>query len=68
MENHDNTLIGSEEKEFKSPWWTHTKSTPSITFNAKHNEYNSCDNCSNNPKNGGSGICFCVLGMSGIYC
>lgn len=22
-----------------------------------------CDNCSNNPKNGGSGICNCILGL-----
>lgn len=22
-----------------------------------------CDNCSNNPKNGGSGICACIIGL-----
>lgn len=22
-----------------------------------------CDNCANNPKNGGSGICHCTLGL-----
>ena len=26
-----------------------------------------CDNCSNNPKNGGSGICHCILGQQTIY-
>ena len=26
-----------------------------------------CDGCSNNPKNGGSGICSCMLGQSLIY-
>ena len=26
-----------------------------------------CDNCSNNPKNGGSGICHCILGTTSIY-
>lgn len=26
-----------------------------------------CDNCSNNPKNGGSGICFCTLGLQDTY-
>lgn len=26
-----------------------------------------CDSCSNNPKNGGSGICFCTLGSQTIY-
>lgn len=25
--------------------------------------YNPCQNCSNNPKNGGSGICNCTLGL-----
>ena len=26
-----------------------------------------CDTCPNNPKNGGSGICFCILGQNVIY-
>jgi hypothetical protein len=30
-------------------------------------EQSSCVNCSNNPKNGGSGICFCTLGQQAIY-
>ena len=27
-----------------------------------------CACCSNNPKNGGSGICHCILGSSQFYC
>ena len=27
----------------------------------------SCEHCSNNPKNGGSGICHCILGGTPIY-
>ena len=27
-----------------------------------------CNKCSNNPKNGGSGICNCILGLSEITC
>ena len=27
-----------------------------------------CDNCSNNPKNGGNGICNCILGLSKVTC
>ena len=27
-----------------------------------------CDSCSNNPKNGGSGICNCILGQPPIIC
>ena len=30
-------------------------------------ENDACANCSNNPKNGGSGICFCTLGQQAIY-
>lgn len=26
-----------------------------------------CENCSNNPKNGGNGICNCILGQQTIY-
>lgn len=29
-------------------------------------ENDACTNCSNNPKNGGSGICFCTLGQMKI--
>ena len=31
-------------------------------------EQSACVNCSNNPKNGGSGICFCTLGQPQITC
>lgn len=27
-----------------------------------------CDNCSNNPKNGGSGVCNCILGLPTVTC
>ena len=27
-----------------------------------------CRNCSNHPRNGGSGICHCILGMLRITC
>ena len=26
-----------------------------------------CQHCPNNPKNGGSGVCFCILGTPTIY-
>jgi hypothetical protein len=28
---------------------------------------NTCINCPNNPKNGGSGVCQCILGTQVIY-
>ena len=30
-------------------------------------EPDACKNCNNNPKNGGSGFCHCVLGQRMIY-
>lgn len=30
-------------------------------------KYSPCDTCSNNPKNGGSGICLCTLGLQDTY-
>ena len=27
---------------------------------------NPCENCPNNPKNGGDGVCFCILGQQNI--
>lgn len=32
----------------------------------RHFEQPACINCNNNPKNGGSGICFCTLGQMTI--
>ena len=31
-------------------------------------EQPACKNCSNNPKNGGSGICHCILGQTPVTC
>ena len=47
------------------------ESTP-VNTNSIYNYYGpfsneSCINCSNNPKNGGSGICHCILGQQIIY-
>ena len=42
-----------------------------INTNSIHNNFftnDSCINCSNNPKNGGSGICHCILGQPKITC
>lgn len=38
-----------------------------INFYDNFYKSSSCDNCSNNPKNGGSGICNCILGQPRIY-
>ena len=33
-----------------------------------NSEQSPCDNCSNNPKNGGSGYCNCTLGTPKVIC
>lgn len=37
--------------------------TDTATFN---NLPSTCESCGNNPKNGGSGICHCILGMPDV--
>lgn len=39
-----------------------------LRLNSSGNAFlnSACDGCSNNPKNGGSGICFCTLGGTGV--
>ena len=42
---------------------TNLETSSTITaFGAK-----ACENCPNNPKNGGDGICFCILGQNIVY-
>lgn len=38
-------------------------SNPDVNGERPHT---ACESCSNNPRNGGSGICFCTLGTSEI--
>ena len=52
--------------------WSHSEHEEIVRVPFKENYVNTvytnnylpsaCDNCSNNPKNGGSGICHCILG------
>lgn len=53
-----------EDFEFK------VKDLNFYNYTKRENEIlNICDTCSNNPKNGGSGICNCTLCVQGIiYC
>lgn len=39
-----------------------------LTYNPQQSLFanDPCANCSNNPKNGGSGICHCILGQQQI--
>ena len=45
---------------YQSKWYGDWNSTPDMLQHP-------CQNCPNNPRNGGSGICRCVLGAKIIY-
>ena len=56
-----------------SNWFGTTEINKSIHFTPmglSDKAYNGspCDCCSNNPKNGGSGICHCILGQQPVIC
>ena len=42
--------------------------TNEISYDPIYNSYNPCKKCPQHPSNGGSGICHCTLGNSGIKC
>ena len=44
--------------------WDNTNLDTSININAFGRE--ACENCPSNPKNGGDGVCFCILGQQNI--
>lgn len=43
-----------------------TLNTPLLLSDANYESV--CDGCGNNPRNGGSGICHCILGIPKITC
>ena len=45
--------------------WDSTNLETSSTITAFGTK--ACENCPNNPKNGGDGICFCILGQNIVY-
>ena len=45
--------------------WDSTNIKTSSTINTAFCK-NPCENCPNNPKNGGDGVCFCILGQQNI--
>ena len=47
-----------------STGWDSTNLETSSTITAFGTK--ACENCPNNPKNGGDGICFCILGQQNI--
>ena len=44
------------------------KKSDSFDFTPLNSIPLSCRNCSNHPSNGGSGICFCILGLPEMKC
>ena len=53
--------------EMKLPEQTSTTSSWELGY-AVSNVLDACKQCANNPANGGSGICHCILGTSPITC
>ena len=49
------TTSGNEEFNKKYSLWNSDSSSP-------------CEHCPNNPKNGGSGVCHCILGLPKVTC
>lgn len=45
--------------------WASTNLETSSTITAFGTK--ACENCPSNPKNGGDGICFCILGQNIVY-
>ena len=46
--------------------WASTNIETSSTINNAFGKH-ACENCPSNPKNGGDGICFCILGQNIVY-
>lgn len=46
--------------------WTSTNIETSSTINNAFGR-EACQNCPSNPKNGGDGVCFCILGQNIVY-
>ena len=59
------TDLGSIDIKTLTDWASTNIETSSTINNAFGRE--ACVNCPSNPKNGGDGICFCILGQNIIY-
>ena len=60
------TWEGQREQVIRVPFIEYENNSPYATLDSFQS--NPCVNCGNNPKNGGSGNCNCVLGQSTIMC
>ena len=47
-------------------WMTDTEELLKVADNKGAFSSKACESCSNNPKNGGSGICYCIIGTNGL--
>ena len=62
----------SEEQEIRIPYPGYFKEVPNVATSTFTDidfafQNDACSKCSQNPKNGGSGICHCTLGIKTIY-
>lgn len=63
--NGSSTDLDSIDIKTLTDWASTNIETSSTINNAFGKE--ACENCPNNPKNGGDGICFCILGQNIVY-
>ena len=61
---------GEPEQVMRVPFCGNSTSTKTINYldysHVNNFTQSACTNCSNNPKNGGSGICHCTLGQMNV--
>lgn len=59
------TWTGTQEEVIRVPFKKYKDYTNIVSNNSYEQiKQSACDNCSNNPKNGGSGVCHCILGLT----
>lgn len=59
---------GEKEEVVRIPFGGNRSCPDTATLNNYTTDGSPCDRCSNNPKNGGSGICHCILGQPQVIC
>lgn len=61
---------GEQEKVIRVPFGGNANNRTTVTTLNEVGDFkmSPCDNCSNNPKNGGGGHCNCILGTPTVTC
>ena len=65
FEEVGNELVEVVKRAIKLPTLITTDHVPDMTLTATQD---ACKACPNNPSNGGSGVCFCIMGTQPFKC